>query len=588
MSYQKAYTLGTNFWENSPSVASPINEDNLNATGNAINTIDNRVIELDVSKANQSDMLTAVRSVTFDSTTGIVTITQMDGTVTTYDTLLEKVAVNFDFDDDPTSAHYENLVITLDDGTVKYVDMSSLITQYEFVDSQRIGFTVGNDGAVSADIKAGSITETQLQPNYLSDITAQAASAQSSASASSQSASAASASAVLAESWAKGGTGTREGENTNNAAYFAEQARQIIQSSVTSFNGRNGNVSPTQGDYTASQVMYSSDKTVKQEIDGKANTADLAGVATSGNADDVNYDNTDSGLTSSTAQSAIDELADLINEIRLAAYPVGSIYMSVNNTNPSTLFGGTWVAWGSGKVPVGVDTSDTDFDTVEKTGGAKSHSYTPAGTNDGTTLSAAQCGVPAHSHGLNSHTHTIGAHSHGLNSHTHSLSNHTHTGPSHSHTLGNHSHSIRGMNGGSVGGSTRGWLQMQTDGNLVVMNGTDGAIWASGTSGHVANPKLYARDIGIGIGELYTESNNGSTGSSGAGNTGGPSTNVTGASSGSTANSTAFTSGAASGSTANNTAANASQSHTHTFKGTASTQSHVQPYITCYMWKRTA
>ena len=52
-------------------------------------------------------------------------------------------------------------------------------------------------------------------------------------------------------------------------------------------------------------------------------------------------------------------------------YPVGSIYMSVNSTNPSTLFGGTWVAWGTGRVPVGVDTSQTEFNTVEKTGGSK-------------------------------------------------------------------------------------------------------------------------------------------------------------------------------------------------------------------------
>lgn len=56
-------------------------------------------------------------------------------------------------------------------------------------------------------------------------------------------------------------------------------------------------------------------------------------------------------------------------------YPVGSIYMSVNNTNPGTLFGGTWVAWGTGRTPVAVDTSDTDFDTVEKTGGDKTHSH---------------------------------------------------------------------------------------------------------------------------------------------------------------------------------------------------------------------
>lgn len=57
-------------------------------------------------------------------------------------------------------------------------------------------------------------------------------------------------------------------------------------------------------------------------------------------------------------------------------YPVGSIYMSVSSTNPSTLFGGTWAAWGSGRVPVGIDTEQTEFNTVEKTGGAKTHTLT--------------------------------------------------------------------------------------------------------------------------------------------------------------------------------------------------------------------
>ena len=52
-------------------------------------------------------------------------------------------------------------------------------------------------------------------------------------------------------------------------------------------------------------------------------------------------------------------------------YPVGSIYMSATNTNPGSTLGGTWVAWGSGKVPVGIDSTDTDFNTIEKTGGAK-------------------------------------------------------------------------------------------------------------------------------------------------------------------------------------------------------------------------
>ena len=66
-------------------------------------------------------------------------------------------------------------------------------------------------------------------------------------------------------------------------------------------------------------------------------------------------------------------------------YPVGSIKMTADNTNPSTYLGGTWVAWGAGKVPVGVDTTDTDFATVEKTGGEKEHILT---TNE----------MPSHNH----------------------------------------------------------------------------------------------------------------------------------------------------------------------------------------------
>lgn len=52
-------------------------------------------------------------------------------------------------------------------------------------------------------------------------------------------------------------------------------------------------------------------------------------------------------------------------------YPVGSIYLSTNSTNPSEYFGGEWESWGSGRVPVGVDTRQTEFNTVEKTGGNK-------------------------------------------------------------------------------------------------------------------------------------------------------------------------------------------------------------------------
>lgn len=74
----------------------------------------------------------------------------------------------------------------------------------------------------------------------------------------------------------------------------------------------------------------------------------------------------------------IDEIvSDKILEDNKKKYPVGKIIMSTTNTNPSTYLGfGTWELWGSGRVPVGVDTEDEDFNTAEQTGGEKEHILT--------------------------------------------------------------------------------------------------------------------------------------------------------------------------------------------------------------------
>ncbi len=57
-------------------------------------------------------------------------------------------------------------------------------------------------------------------------------------------------------------------------------------------------------------------------------------------------------------------------------YPIGSIYMSIQDTNPSVFFGGTWERIAKGKTLVGVDENDTDFNTSSKTGGEKEHTLT--------------------------------------------------------------------------------------------------------------------------------------------------------------------------------------------------------------------
>ena len=57
-------------------------------------------------------------------------------------------------------------------------------------------------------------------------------------------------------------------------------------------------------------------------------------------------------------------------------WPVGSIYISVVNINPSEYFGGTWQVFGTGRCLVGIDTSQTEFNTIEKTGGEATHKLT--------------------------------------------------------------------------------------------------------------------------------------------------------------------------------------------------------------------
>ena len=69
-----------------------------------------------------------------------------------------------------------------------------------------------------------------------------------------QSATQVAANSKTAESWAVGGTGTREGEDSNNAKYWCESAQAIAGGGVTSFNGRGGIVKPQKGDYTPEMV----------------------------------------------------------------------------------------------------------------------------------------------------------------------------------------------------------------------------------------------------------------------------------------------------------------------------------------------
>ena len=82
------------------------------------------------------------------------------------------------------------------------------------------------------------------------------------------------------------------------------------------------------------------------------------------------------------------KLDELKTTMKNEMFPVGTIIKTVRNVNPSTYLEGTWVAWGTGRVPVGVDTSQTEFNAVEKTGGEKTVKLGPED-------------IPEHSHFTN-------------------------------------------------------------------------------------------------------------------------------------------------------------------------------------------
>lgn len=201
-------------WENYPSIKTPVNEQNLNKIEAAVDEIDDRVIAMDTSKVDLAKANELVKEILWDESDGTLTVVKMNGSKAVIDTKLEKLAVNFDYD-----PQTQQLIITLDDGTTQNVDLSALITQYEFLGSDTIAFELTSDGKVKAIVKEGSIEEKHLQPNYLADIKVEVAKAQ-------QSETAANISAKAAQSYAVGGTGTRTGEDEDNAEYYCSKAAE--------------------------------------------------------------------------------------------------------------------------------------------------------------------------------------------------------------------------------------------------------------------------------------------------------------------------------------------------------------------------
>ena len=243
---------------------------------------------------------------------------------------------------------------------------------------------------------------------------------------------------------------------------------------------------------------------------------------------------------------------DLKAKLRDFVYPVGSIYMSANNVSPQTFIGGNWESWGMGRVPLGVGTPQANDYGLNTT--TPSNNYASAEIRGGLENSTA-----SHTHSTPDHTHTLavsvshnwtssgGSTSGGQsNGHTHSTPPHTHSIFSHSRASANVS-SIAGGNSnnnstlggpdtkGTNSGSRDTYIGLTSGTNKIIDPSTGGGTSGEVSQGHTHSTPNHVHTLSSSAIPSWTTSGGGTSGNS----------------------------------------------------SVLETRGNLQPYITCYMWKRT-
>lgn len=326
MALNKVYTRIN--WEDYPSENTDLDAYNLNQMDSAIDALDNRIISQDALKVDKSAINGNIADWTMDETTGIITITKYNGEKVIFDLNIEKIPVGFSMSDDGI------ITMTTEDGTQFTADIGSMIPVLTFEDSATIAVSVtgtGKNKTYSFSIKTGSVTDDMLQPNYLADIRVESANA----SAYAQSANAKS---VLAESYAVGGTGTREGEDTDNAKYYMEQAKQQtggIPTKVSELENDVGYITKKVSDLT----NYYDKTSVDKKIDAIPKTYLTNYLTKTG--DGSNLTAVFEEATTLDELTTGEKLSSILGKIKLAVKNLKSLIGLIGTTDISTIGDGT-------------------------------------------------------------------------------------------------------------------------------------------------------------------------------------------------------------------------------------------------------
>lgn len=326
MALNKVYTRIN--WEDYPSENTDLDAYNLNQMDSAIDALDNRIISQDALKVDKSAINGNIADWTMDETTGVITITKYNGEKIIFDLNIEKIPVGFSMSDDGI------ITMTTEDGTQFTADIGSMIPVLTFEDSATIAVSVtgtGKNKTYSFSIKTGSVTDDMLQPNYLADIRVESANA----SAYAQSANAKS---VLAESYAVGGTGTREGEDTDNAKYYMEQAKQQtggIPTKVSELENDAGYITKKVSDLT----NYYDKTSVDKKIDAIPKTYLTNYLTKTG--DGSNLTAAFEEATTLEELTTGEKLSSIFGKLKLAVKNLKSLIGLIGTTDISTIGDGT-------------------------------------------------------------------------------------------------------------------------------------------------------------------------------------------------------------------------------------------------------
>lgn len=250
-------------WENEPSIETPLNEQNLNRMDAALDSVDNRVISQDTTKADRTELNDLVENWVIDEETGIITITKKSGEKILFDLNIEKIPVGFSLSSNGI------LTMTTDDGTKFTANIGAMIPVLTFNNSDTIVVSVSGAGinkTYSFSIKNGSITEEKLQPNFLSDIKVEVTKAEASVDE-------AESFAKQSQSYAVGTGNVRPGEAEDNAKSYYEKSKEIYDSLEDS-----GNVTGVKGNnetsYRSGKVNLTPENIGALPSDGSALNAD--------------------------------------------------------------------------------------------------------------------------------------------------------------------------------------------------------------------------------------------------------------------------------------------------------------------------